>query len=159
MITPNSATGSELPYGMIFAILMCCMMIGASIYRVLISYVPDIHASQLLVMIMAIASICFCIPAYFRSERIVFWCFCIFEMCCGMYFPLIASRRGRIIEDRVRARIYGWMRVPLNMFVVVILATVKEGTSCRDLAFEKSTLDCLTFSDRRGAQKFRVHDM
>jgi MFS transporter, MFS domain-containing protein family, molybdate-anion transporter len=70
---------------------------------------------------------CFAIPVLIRDEKITFWSFCVFEVCCGLYFPLMAYQRGKIVEDGVRARMYGMMRIPLNVFVVLVLATTKEG--------------------------------
>jgi hypothetical protein len=55
------------------------------------------------------------------------WCFCVFEICCGVYFPLMAYQKGKIVEDGVRANVYGLMRIPLNVFVVLVLSTTKEG--------------------------------
>ena len=64
------------------------------------------------------------------------WCFCVFEICCGVYFPLMAYQKGKIVEDGVRANVYGLMRIPLNVFVVLVLSTTKEGQykvdSCLD---------------------------
>lgn len=39
----------------------------------------------------------------------------------------MAYQKGKIIGDGVRANVYGIMRIPLNIFVVVVLSTTKEG--------------------------------
>jgi hypothetical protein len=49
----------------------------------------------------------------------------------GMYFPSIGYLKGKVVEDGVRARVYGVLRIPLNIFVVVSLALVKEGEAYR----------------------------
>jgi len=55
----------------------------------------------------------------------------MFEAMVGMYFPSVGSLKGKWVEDGVRARVYGILRVPLNVFVVVSLALVKEGEDYR----------------------------
>jgi len=32
-----------------------------------------------------------------------------------------------MIDDSVRANVYGLMRIPLNVFVVLVLSTTKDG--------------------------------
>lgn len=97
------------------------------------NYVTSINAiittTRLLVTTLSLASLCFCVPVIVRDERTTFWCFCVFEVCCGIYFPLIAYQRGKIIDDSVRARLYSIMRIPLNVFVVAVLGTTQEGLS------------------------------
>jgi hypothetical protein len=39
--------------------------------------------------------------------------------------------KGRFIEDGIRARVYGMLRIPLNIFVVVALGLVREGEEYR----------------------------
>lgn len=53
----------------------------------------------------------------------------------GMYWPSIGSLKGRVVEDGVRARVYGMLRVPLNVFVVVALSLIEEGEEYRNGVF------------------------
>jgi MFS transporter, MFS domain-containing protein family, molybdate-anion transporter len=71
----------------------------------------------------------------FKSETMTFWSFCVFEMCVGMYWPSVGYLKGRIVEDGIRARVYGMLRIPLNVFVVVALGLVKEGEGYRNAVF------------------------
>lgn len=52
-----------------------------------------------------------------------------------MYYPVMASLKGKYIEDGARASIYGILRVPLNAFVVLALSTTREGEVHRDHVF------------------------
>jgi hypothetical protein len=63
-----------------------------------------------------------------KSETLTFWCFCMFEACIGIYYPCMGALRGRIVGDGVRAKVYGFLRIPLNFFVVVLLCLTKEGS-------------------------------
>lgn len=76
---------------------------------------------------LAVASACFFIPGHFRDERVTLWCFCVFELCCGVYYPVMASIKGKLIDDSSRASVYTVLRIPLNAFVVLALSTTKEG--------------------------------
>ena len=40
-----------------------------------------------------------------------------------------------VVDDGVRAKIYGVLRIPLNIFVVVALTTTIEGDAHRDQVF------------------------
>jgi hypothetical protein len=52
-----------------------------------------------------------------------------------MYWPSVGYLKGRFVEDGVRARVYGCLRIPLNVFVVVALGCVKEGEAYRNTVF------------------------
>ena len=130
--------GSDLPFGMIFAALMCAMMLG-SIFFTWYSTLPPgrwvVSPSALLMYSLLVAAWCFLIPVLVRDEAITFWCFCVFEICCGIYFPTMGKLKEQIVDDGVRAKVYGILRVPLNVFVVVGLGLTKDG-KYRYLLFE-----------------------
>ncbi|KAL6707357.1 hypothetical protein ACN47E_004136 [Coniothyrium glycines] len=133
----HKITGStdELPFGLIFAILMCSMMFGSLLYKHISTSPRPLPPQQILTGLLVLASACFFIPAYFRDERITLWSFCLFELCCGIYYPVMGSLKGKLIDDGMRANIYGILRVPLNVFVVLALSTTKEGEAHRNTVF------------------------
>merc|ERR1711977_238512 len=47
--------------------------------------------------------------------------FCIYEICCGIYFPLIGMLRGTHIDDSLRGTLTTLCRIPLNVIVIWIL--------------------------------------
>ncbi len=132
------AANISLPYGMIFACFMGSVMLGSQIFNLLVSSWGLISHARLLTSIFAIASSSLLISVMYRDERLVFWSFCCFEACVGMYFPSVGYLKGRIIEDGIRARVYGMLRIPLNIMVVIALSLIKEGESlsnhCETLA-------------------------
>lgn len=113
-------------------------MFGSLLYKRLSTASNPLPARMILTGTLAIASLCFFIPGHFRDERITLWCFCIFELCCGIYYPVMASLKGKLIDDGSRASIYGILRIPLNVFVVLALSTTEEGMSSQ--LFLKSQL-------------------
>jgi hypothetical protein len=136
---------TELPFGLIFAILMCSMMFGSLMYKSLSTSTNPYPAQRILTGVLVLASLCFFIPGHVRDERITLWCFCIFELCCGAYYPVMASLKGKLVDDGLRASVYGMLRIPLNVFVVLALSTTKEGE--RDYA-SLSALRLLTDFDK-----------
>lgn len=118
---------ADLPFGLIFAILMCSMMLGSMLYNNITKMSTVIPAKTVLMGTLAVASACFFVPGHFRDERVTMWSFCVFELCCGVYYPVMASIKGKLIDDSSRASVYTVLRIPLNAFVVLALSTTKEG--------------------------------
>ena len=54
----------------------------------------------------------------------LFWAFNVFELCCGIYFPLIGTLRSKIVPEQTRASVMNIFRIPLNLMVVLILVEV-----------------------------------
>ena len=77
----------------------------------------------------------FLIPILQKAESITFWSFALFEICVGIYFPTMSRLKSEIVEDAVRGKVYGLMRLPLNVFVVVALGTTRGGDAHRSKIF------------------------
>lgn len=139
----SAAASYSLPLGIIFACFMSSVMLGSLIFTLLTKNRLLTHSS-LLTLTFLLASLALILPVlttvFMRKnhwqEQITFLSFCIFELCVGIYMPCIGYLKGRLIEDGIRARVYGILRVPLNLFVVVALSLIKEGDGYRNLVFE-----------------------
>lgn len=83
--------------------------------------------ARLVQTILALASSSLLFTVLSRSEWTTFWAFGLFEVCVGLYFPSMAALKGRIVDDAVRAKVYGVLRLPLNVFVVIALSLTREG--------------------------------
>jgi len=129
------AKSPELPLGMIFACFMGSVMAGSLAFNLLVSKYQLISHARLLTIIFATASSSLLITVVVKDEAWTFWSFCVFEACVGMYWPSVGYLKGRFIDDGIRARIYGMLRIPLNIFVVVALSLIKEGPEYRNLVF------------------------
>jgi hypothetical protein len=104
---------------------MCSMMLGSMLYNNITTTSSTFPAKRVLMGTLVVASACFFVPGHFRDERLTLWCF--FELCCGVYYPVMASIKGKLIDDSSRASVYTVLRIPLNAFVVLALSTTKEG--------------------------------
>jgi MFS family permease len=139
----SASASHSLPLGMIFACFMSSVMLGSLIFTI-VTKKRFITHSSLLTLTFVLASLALILPVWTKifmrrddwQEQITFWSFCVFELCVGVYMPCIGYLKGRLIEDGVRARVYGVLRVPLNLFVVVALGLIKEGDEYRNFVFE-----------------------
>lgn len=129
------ASSPALPLGMIFACFMGSTMLGSMAFNLLVTKYNLIGHSRLLTITFATASSSLLIPVIIQDEALTFWSFCVFEVCVGVYWPCVGYLKGRFIDDGIRARIYGMLRIPLNCFVVVALSLMKEGSDYRDSVF------------------------
>ena len=116
-----------LPFGLIFSCFMCMMMLGSRLFTVYLPLQDSIAAPHMLLVLTAIASSCLFLSILSPDERLTFWAFCLFEGCIGVYFPCMAVLKGKIVEDGVRGKVYGMLRLPLNVFVVVTHSLAEEG--------------------------------
>ncbi|KAK1759631.1 hypothetical protein QBC47DRAFT_398440 [Echria macrotheca] len=125
-----SSSESDLPYGVIFACFMAATLASSLAFGMLTSSRRSgttISQTTLLVTILAGSATCFVASARPTSEQTAFWVFCLFEAAVGMYFPCMGSLKGKLVDDGVRAQVYGMLRVPLNVFVVVSLLVTGGG--------------------------------
>ncbi|KAK4187218.1 hypothetical protein QBC35DRAFT_452533 [Podospora australis] len=115
-----SSSASSLPYGVIFASFMAATLASSLVFNIITSR-GLISFSSLLPTILATSSACFFLSASPRTEQSTFWIFCLFEAAVGMYWPCMGYLKGKLIDDAVRAQVYGVLRIPLNVFVVISL--------------------------------------
>jgi len=139
----STTPATDLPFGIIFSSFMSGMMLGSLGFTLATAAVtndfgtkkPFFASSSLLTMSIAGASTCLLLAVIFKSECIIFWAFCFFEVCVGVYYPSMGHQKGKIVDDGVRAKVYGILRIPLNVFVVLTLSLTTEGDAHRDHVF------------------------
>jgi len=131
----TSAEG-DLPFGLIFSSFMCAMMAGSSFFSLYTSRHTQETASFILISVILIGSACFSAAIVFQhNEMVLFWAFCLFEMCIGSYFPSMSFLKSDVVDDGVRGNVYSILRFPLNIFVVVVHSLDEEGDEHRNAVF------------------------
>lgn len=118
----------DLPYGVIFSSFMAATLASSLAFKIITEKRLMGHVS-LLVAILGASAVCFFLSVNPRSEQSAFWVFCLFEAAVGMYWPCMGFLKGRLIDDGVRAQVYGMLRIPLNVFVVVSLLFTGDSNS------------------------------
>ncbi|KAH6618004.1 hypothetical protein B0J18DRAFT_436191 [Chaetomium sp. MPI-SDFR-AT-0129] len=123
-----SSSSSELPYGIIFSRFIAATLASSLAFYTITERRLMQHAA-LLVAILVLSAACFFLSAAPTLEQAAFWVFCLFEAAVGMYWPCMGYLKGRLVDDAVRAQVYGILRIPLNIFVVVSLLLTGDGNS------------------------------
>ncbi|KAL8949360.1 MAG: hypothetical protein Q9222_004525 [Ikaeria aurantiellina] len=143
-----------LPFGIIFASFMGAMMLGSMLFTIVMTSRKWMSCRELLQTVVTLASVSLLSTIFFHHEFITFWCFCVFELCVGLYFPCMAYQKGKIIDDGNRAHIYGLLRIPFNIFVVVALSLTREGMF-HEVSYLSIT--ALTHWNRRPVSRDNLH--
>ena len=55
--------------------------------------------------------------------------FCVFEFCVGLFWPSMMKQRAAHVPEEMRATIINFFRIPLNLFVCLVLYNVRLGLS------------------------------
>lgn len=137
-----SGVTEDPPFGLIFACFMCSMMAGSVLFTTARSSHNIASASFILNAAITFASVSLLSAVIVPNhEYLVFWAFCLVELCVGMYFPSMNFLKSNIVEDDSRAKIYSFMRLPLSTLVVLAHALAEEGLSaCCPKALEKMSV-------------------
>lgn len=80
--------GSGLPHGLVFAGFMVCIMIGSKMFETLVGMRPVEHLTR---WVFVVASGALALPILTSSHNVILAGFCVFEVCCGIYFPSAVS--------------------------------------------------------------------
>ena len=108
----------DLPFGIIFATFMVCCMAGSSLFSILVAKYP---IERIGILVFGVGSMAMAIVAMAPNETTSFLGMNIFELCVGMYFPIMGTMKGGIVPEDKRAAIYNLYRIPLNLIVVLSL--------------------------------------
>ena len=127
-------TESEIktvPYGLIFSTFMVMIMIGSSVFSVSLQ-IYDLETMPYAIHAIAAACCLFTVVVLGFSYG-VFLSFVLFECMCGVFFPTYGSLRAIYIPEEQRSTIMNFFRVPLNLFVVIVL--VNKHSFSNELTF------------------------
>lgn len=75
-----------LPHGVVFAIFMVCVMIGSKLFGQLVASAPVEHFCRWL---FVASSASLAVPILTSNHYLQLLAFCVFEVCCGVYFPSV----------------------------------------------------------------------
>ncbi|GAA0141521.1 hypothetical protein Leryth_004047 [Lithospermum erythrorhizon] len=135
-LSPND---EEIPHGFIFATFMLASMLGSSFAsRLMARNTPRVESYMQIVFLVSSASLLLPIVTNFLiapskatpGGGISFGgCmqllgFCTFESCVGIFWPSIMKMRSQYIPEEARSTIMNFFRIPLNIFVCIVLYNV-----------------------------------
>jgi len=134
-LSPNE---EDIPHGFIFATFMLASMLGSSIASRLMAHSSrKVESYMQVVFVVSAASLLLPIVTTFlvpspkvKGGSITFaGCiqllgFCTFEACVGIFWPSIMKMRSQYIPEEARSTIMNFFRIPLNIFVCIVLYNV-----------------------------------
>lgn len=109
---------STLPFGFIFSTFMVFAMAGSSLFAIL---VKNLSVEKVGVRVFMVSTLAFICMAVSSSDFFTFSSFNLFEMCVGMYFPIMGTLKSAIVPEDQRSAIYNIFRIPLNVIVLFVL--------------------------------------
>ncbi|KAH8780166.1 hypothetical protein F5883DRAFT_485137 [Diaporthe sp. PMI_573] len=124
------ADPAEIPYGVIFGSFMAAMIIGAVFFNASLKSIKTPAAPVwLLLSAIALACLGLLLLSVVQVEASLYFAFLVFEVANGIYVPSMAYMRGLVVDNKSRAGIYGLMKIPLFIFVILALGITAEGES------------------------------
>ncbi|XP_061996551.1 uncharacterized protein LOC133714450 [Rosa rugosa] len=134
-LSPND---EDIPHGFIFSTFMLSSMLGSSLASRLMarqsprveSYMQIVFAISATSLLLPIVTSFLVTPAGTKGGSISFaGCiqllgFCAFEACVGLFWPSIMKMRSQYIPEEARSTIMNFFRIPLNIFVCIVLYNV-----------------------------------
>ncbi|KAI8995120.1 hypothetical protein BC832DRAFT_562197 [Gaertneriomyces semiglobifer] len=126
-VLETAAGGGKIPFGVVFASMMVCIMLGSILFKVLLR--EGWKHEQIGRLTFIIATVALILPIFAKDELTLFATFNLFEFTCGLYFPTIGTLRAKLIPEETRSTIMNVFRIPLNLIVVVALLKVESTSS------------------------------
>lgn len=134
--TPALSPHNEKIYhGFIFACFMTACMGGSSLASILMN---NFKVEKYMKYVFGLSALTFTVPFFchlFASDKgsgegittageiqLVF--FCVFEVLVGIFWPSMMTMRAHYVPEDLRSTILNFFRIPLNLFVCVILSNV-----------------------------------
>mmetsp|Transcript_17439 Transcript_17439/g.37960 ORF Transcript_17439/g.37960 Transcript_17439/m.37960 type:complete len:463 (-) Transcript_17439:278-1666(-) len=134
-LSPN---GEDIPHGFIFASFMLACMGGSSVAAKLMSR-PSPAPEKYMQYVFVLSAFSLLVPVWFAGKppvegqavggitfdgKVQMVGFLIFEICVGIFWPSLMSMRSKYIPEDCRATIMNFFRLPLNLFVCIVLYNV-----------------------------------
>ncbi|GBG87190.1 hypothetical protein CBR_g44925 [Chara braunii] len=137
-----SPHGEKIPHGFIFATFMLASMIGSSLASRLMAR-ATLKIESYMELVFGVSALALLVPVYAQvfldagepedkegplsaSIRLQMIGFLVFEACVGIFWPSIMKMRSQYIPEESRSTIMNFFRIPLNIFVCIVLYNVSK---------------------------------
>jgi hypothetical protein len=80
---------------------------------------------------MPFAAVALLVPVFTEVHGLRLAAFCVFEACCGLFWPTMGVLRSKYVPEDVRTTVINFFRVPLNLFVVAVLVNIGQLTEAQ----------------------------
>lgn len=110
--------GENLPSGLVFASLMCCISLGGALFSP--SLLLSIASAEWLgVGCFLVGAMALAVPVFTGELIPVLAAFLVFETCVGVFNPCGGVLRSKVIPDELTGSVTNMFRIPLNSLVVI----------------------------------------
>lgn len=125
MWTPalDSTSHLQVYHGWVFASFMVCVAIGSKLFDAVVSY-NIMTVERVGFITLVVSAFLLAVAGLVKAHTVRLIAFCGFELCCGVYWPMVATLRSRYIPEETRATVMNMFRIPLNGIVVLILMSI-----------------------------------
>lgn len=147
------------PFGHIFAAFMIMSMLGSRLFAFLSQSMP---VERVGLLTLCVAALCHMTIIVISSVVLRLFAFLVFEMCVGLYFPMMGTLKGQIVPEEMRSTIYNLFRLPMNAAVLLtLILKLSTATSfcVTSLLLVVACLAQLRLSDLRGAYNYKDYEL
>lgn len=99
---------------------MLSCFIGSGFFSFL--HRQQVPLERIMLSLLFVAGCTLLAPVFTTNKHLIMFAFCLFEVCCGIFWPTAGSLRERFIPNDHRATISNIFRVPLNLIVMLSLS-------------------------------------
>ena len=140
--TPALSYGADIPHGMIFSCFMVSCMVGSALAGTLLQEGSPHRPEKYMQSVFMAAAGCLFVPVIVSrlgiadgdqvshddhiplATKLSLLAFCAFECLVGVFWPSMMSLRSRYVPENIRSTIINCFRIPLNLFVCLVLSNV-----------------------------------
>ena len=124
----GAASAAPPPFGVIFSMFMSSLMLGSYWFQ-LVAARGTRTVEELGRLACVTASVAMVVLAAVQSRALVLLAFLVFEVCKGVYYPVVGTLRGQYIPMEVRTIISQCSKPVLGAAVLVLLLNFAELSS------------------------------
>ena len=126
-VTSQFGEAANVPYGKIFSCFMASCLLGTTAFGSLQNKGVQMETTSAGMLAVAAAAMGIATASISgASMASLTTAFLAFEICVGMYFPLIGTLRSNYIPDSHRSVIMNLFGIPLNLIVVSVFLSIKR---------------------------------
>jgi MFS family permease len=114
--------------GLIFAVFMVSVMVGSSVFSLLSTSKAETMKIPLYLHGAAFVAMAL-ITIFLENKFIVYCMFLVFETSVGLFYPAYGVIKSEKIPEDIRSAVMNIFRIPLNLFVVLLLLKIKYFSS------------------------------
>ncbi|XP_028407733.1 molybdate-anion transporter-like isoform X2 [Dendronephthya gigantea] len=119
-----TSTNQIIPHGLIFSGFMVSVMIGSSLFKI---FSRRSNAESFMRIVYIVATVALSAPIFIaKGDILIYFSFLVFECCVGIFWPAMATMRGKYVPEETRATIMNIFRIPLNLIVILVLLQIDK---------------------------------